>query len=151
MALNKLKKWIGTQAMTAFFDQLNDNVDATNAAIDAVESVASQKHITESGSNTYGSYIKFDDGTMICSGTVDVDLSIWTFSAGRKQYPQPFVGGVAISYARYITTVGSPDAMKALGSLVPSSSETEVIFGVGEPVSGQTIFIVQYVAIGSWK
>lgn len=38
MALNKLKKWIGTQAMTAFFDQLNDNVDATNAAIDAVES-----------------------------------------------------------------------------------------------------------------
>ena len=38
MALNKLKKWIGTQAMTAFFDQLNDNVDATNAAIDLVES-----------------------------------------------------------------------------------------------------------------
>lgn len=40
MALNKLKKWIGTQAMTAFFDQLNDNVDATNAAIDAVETNA---------------------------------------------------------------------------------------------------------------
>jgi len=37
MALNKLKKWIGTQAMTAFFDQLNDNVDATNAAIDLAE------------------------------------------------------------------------------------------------------------------
>ncbi len=37
MALDKLKKWVGTQAMTAFFDQLNDNVDATNAAIDAVE------------------------------------------------------------------------------------------------------------------
>lgn len=39
MALNKLKKWIGTQAMTAFFDQLNDNVDATNAAIDDYESL----------------------------------------------------------------------------------------------------------------
>ena len=37
MALNKLKKWIGTQAMTAFFDQLNDNVNATNAAIDLAE------------------------------------------------------------------------------------------------------------------
>ena len=37
MALNKLKKWVGTQAMTAFFDQLNENVDATNAAIDLVE------------------------------------------------------------------------------------------------------------------
>ena len=37
MALNKLKKWIGTQAMAAFFDQLNDNVDATNAAIDLAE------------------------------------------------------------------------------------------------------------------
>ena len=39
MALNKLKKWVGTQAMTAFFDQLNDNVDATNAAIDVVETL----------------------------------------------------------------------------------------------------------------
>ena len=40
MALNKLKKWIGTQAMTAFFDQLNYNVDATNAAIDLAEQTA---------------------------------------------------------------------------------------------------------------
>ena len=40
MALNKLKKWIGTQAMSAFFDQLNDNVDAANAAIDFAEQTA---------------------------------------------------------------------------------------------------------------
>ena len=41
MALNKLKKWIGTQAMTAFFDQLNENVDATNAAIDNISLIDS--------------------------------------------------------------------------------------------------------------
>ena len=112
---------------------------------------SASKHIRESGSNQYGRWIKFDDGTMICSGTVEVDLSIWTFSAGRKQYPQPFASSVAISYARHITTVNNTAEMKALGSLVPSSSETEVIFGVGEPVTEQTIFIVQYVAIGRWK
>ena len=42
MALNKLKKWIGTQAMTAFFDQLNDNVDATNDHM--AESVSDDVH-----------------------------------------------------------------------------------------------------------
>ncbi len=50
MALDKLKKWIGTQAMTAFFDQLNDNVDATNAVIDLAEQNAATvaSHLAES-------------------------------------------------------------------------------------------------------
>jgi len=43
MALNKLKKWIGTQLWSTFMTEYNDNVDATNAAIDLVES-----HMAES-------------------------------------------------------------------------------------------------------
>lgn len=67
MALNKLKKWIGTQAMTAFFDRLNDNVDATNAAID----------LAETNSATVASLIatqgaaKVKDGTLPESGSSD--------------------------------------------------------------------------------
>lgn len=38
MALNKLKKWVGTQLWSTFMTEYNDNVDATNAAIDLVES-----------------------------------------------------------------------------------------------------------------
>lgn len=58
MALNKLTKWIGTQAMTAFFDQLNDNVDATNAAIDLAEQNAANYNAPqaapyESGDNRW--------------------------------------------------------------------------------------------------
>ena len=53
MALNKLKKWIGTQAMTAFFDQLNDNVDATNAAIDLAETNSTTVASLLAGGETY--------------------------------------------------------------------------------------------------
>ena len=38
MALNKLKKWIGSMLFSAFMNEYNENVDATNAAIDLVES-----------------------------------------------------------------------------------------------------------------
>ena len=37
MALNKLKKWIGTQLWSTFMTEYNENVDATNAAIDLAE------------------------------------------------------------------------------------------------------------------
>ena len=53
MALEKLKKWIGTQAMTAFFDQLNDNVDATNAAIDLAEQNAATIASLPAGGEEY--------------------------------------------------------------------------------------------------
>lgn len=37
MALNKLKKWVGTQLWSTYMTEYNDNVDATNAAIDLAE------------------------------------------------------------------------------------------------------------------
>lgn len=38
MAFNQLKKWVGTQLWSTFMTEYNENVDATNAAIDVVES-----------------------------------------------------------------------------------------------------------------
>ena len=37
MALNQLKKWVGTQLWSTFMTEYNENVDATNAAIDLAE------------------------------------------------------------------------------------------------------------------
>ena len=34
-----------------------------------------KKHITESGSNANGEYVRFDDGTQICYRTVVIDMS----------------------------------------------------------------------------
>jgi hypothetical protein len=42
-----------------------DVVDLTNQ-FNAHKAESASKHIRESGSNTNGSYIKFDDGTMVC-------------------------------------------------------------------------------------
>lgn len=108
-------------------------------------------NVIESGSNENGNWVKFADGTQICSGTIEVDLSVWRFTAGYKQYPQPFVGGVAISYARHSPPVDYQAQMKALGSLVPNNNQTAVMFGVGEPTTQQNIFTLTYTAIGRWK
>lgn len=57
---------------------------------------SSSKHITESGSNENGSYIKFDDGTMICRRTVNPDRSI----VNEEQtfpYPMRFIDVPSVS------------------------------------------------------
>jgi len=43
--------------------------------IDAHLAESAQKHITESGENTNGRYIKFDNGTMICTILTSVTTS----------------------------------------------------------------------------
>jgi hypothetical protein len=49
------------------------------------------KHITESGSNTNGNYIKYDDGTMICYRTLVAGSRI-AFGAGTLADPYRTVG-----------------------------------------------------------
>ena len=56
--------------------------ETINPIIDAVESVAAKKHITESGSNDDGYYIKFDDGTMVCYGSFSSNSFINNASGG---------------------------------------------------------------------
>lgn len=51
---------------------------------------SASKHITESGSNDDGYYIKFDDGTMICTATAIPDRRIKT-DRQHFQMPEPFI------------------------------------------------------------
>jgi len=39
---------------------------------------SAQKHITESGENTNGRYVKFDDGTMICTHKITITGDVST-------------------------------------------------------------------------
>lgn len=63
----------------ALTHKIEDDLAARNRNWDKVEThlaESASKHITESGSNENGSYIKFDDGTMICYGRITKTLAI---------------------------------------------------------------------------
>ena len=153
MALEKLKKWIGTQAMTAFFDQLNDNVDATNAAIDEVELVAAKKHIYESGSNENGRYIKIDDGIVVMWGQVAVPLIT---SAGdyaiQWDHPVPLIDKPQL----ILSTIQSANSTSAnsfdrviINNQETTNQITKAILSTNKSTSYG--FLVNFFAIGRWK
>ncbi len=148
MALNKLKKWIGTQAMTAFFDQLNDNVDATNAAIDLAESIA------EYGSNANGEYWKFPSGLLICTQVLTATStenetfgSLYFIRYGPWTYPHAFAtpphsSTSAVSTAQITASreIGTSNITEAYGYRGTAFNESSI--------PHMTISIE---AIGRWK
>lgn len=78
-------------------ETLLTELDAFKQEFMTHQAECASKHITESGSNDDGHYIKFDDGTMICYHTTTITytsayecLTTWT-------YPQPFLEGSVIS------------------------------------------------------
>ena len=89
----------------SLLDKFKDFVNGLKGNWDIFEShqaESSSKHITESGENENGKYIKFDDGTMICYHSIDLG-SILAFGTGTFSdlyrtntatwtYPERFVG-----------------------------------------------------------
>jgi hypothetical protein len=76
-----------------------DKWAATNIAEEfkSHQAESASKHITESGSNDDGYYIKFDDGTMICCHTTTITYAHSYECLTTWIYPQPFLQGSAIS------------------------------------------------------
>jgi hypothetical protein len=86
----------------SLLDKFKDFVNGVKANWDDYEAhkaESASKHITESGSNDNGHYIKFDDGTMICyrQGTLTIPTmtqlpnGLWrAFNAGTFYYPATF-------------------------------------------------------------
>lgn len=127
-----------------------DKIDVNEIAI-SPSLLLGQGVISEIGSNPYGRYIRYGDGTQICTGSVEVDISEWSFNAGRSTLPKEFIGRYTIAFSRYSPSVSNRNEMVALGSIVPSSSSnSEVAFGVGSPSSVSKVFTLQYTAIGRW-
>lgn len=127
MALNKLKKWIGTQAMTAFFDQLNDNVDATNAAIDAVE--------------TNNSLIDFSSSLTVIDGVENLRA----YKVGRMHFLsfsyKPTKTGFTLSAITGMPSAYAPGTLIA-GSVASSTTAADTSRGIAAyMVSGGAIGI----------
>ena len=117
---------------------------------------SAKKHITQSGSNSNGRYIKFDDGTMICTGKIvgqnlqfsEHATGLWRTDYINFAYPQSFVGEYpALSISS--TSVGNFGIWmnSASRSLTQGSYRA---FAMGDQ-SDRAIGDMYFIAIGRWK
>ncbi len=124
--------------------------------LDAHVAESAQKHITESGENANGRYVRFDDGTQICwyvgERTVSIDDVLIT---GMNLYcgvivlnfPASFIDSPAAS----IGHTYHPNSGASWGA-VRSSSANGIAMNYFCPVSCPSASMrVSYIAIGRWK
>lgn len=116
---------------------------------------SASKHITESGGNKNGNYIKFDDGTMICEGTLEVadltctqalDYGGYRSGGYIMLFPATFLPGTIPSIG------GGFSNSNLMGKIYPSDN-TKCTF-VAQTISSFSTGIaitVTYIAVGRWK
>lgn len=112
--------------------------------------------IVESGNNSYGNWIKYADGTMICTGAATGTTTFTSFwntfkrspegsSAISKNFPIPFVG-IPIVNITYKHNHGQC----AVG--LSSATTNNFNFVILKPASVDTTeYEISYIAIGKWK
>lgn len=120
------------------------NASNLNTLQDNVETAINS--VVESGSNTNGTYVKFEDGTMICTKTISGTLggTAW----GNIYYSDHTIG----SWAQTFTTLYYVNA-----NVVPNQywcnangSNFEYV-RVFRPNNGTTTGDIRLIAIGKWK
>jgi len=97
-------------------NKIEDDLQGRNQNWDELEAHLAEnasKHITESGENENGRYIKFDDGTLICTRQVTADFSLLYQNFTLPASP---VGYMSASF--------SIDSSTSSASIVRSRSET---------------------------
>ena len=120
----------------------------------------SDNNIIESGSNANGNWIKYSDGTMICTQRFEKTINIqttwgsWYYGyVTCKNYPIAFVGDLpTVSCTVYPKTTSW-----CFGQLVYSSDGPQTLSNPGSvmcirPTSQANVDVtVQIIAIGKWK
>ena len=131
----------------------NDVGYITTAEFDAHKAESASKHITESGENENGRYIKFDDGTMICRGETTVTAqintawgSVYYYTIGRLTFPHAFVE------IPYVIPLNLSDRSIILDTYGVRQTNTGVI-SIYRPIADnqEYVYRVGYIAIGRWK
>ena len=126
-----------------------------------ISELLSRGYVQESGSNANGSYIKFSDGTMICTYSFDLadDAhfatsygAIYYTTGGEKKwiFPQPFLKVYSVN--------GSLQLPGGIGGVGFSSNNDLTTFVKFYPYSvvsydftGSSKKYVYLIAIGKWK
>lgn len=158
-----------TKANADTFNTLQDNIEdaINNVSIDLDDEVSTEstngvenqaitnyvntKGITESGSNANGSYIKFDDGTMICYATLPFAMNItgqfegiYYANTGAITFPQEFYETPTIN----VTIRGV--AGGGYSFYTPTKSDFSGFIWKIQSKSNVDLYVM-YFAIGRWK
>jgi hypothetical protein len=114
-------------------------------------------NIIESGSNSNGRYIKYEDGTMICSKIVTTSKTISTgwgnfyihgYSAiALGNYAQTFIETPMVTF----TLTSGNGAWAMCASTGSASSFPSVTLVTGNAITAENTFYINAMAIGRWK
>jgi hypothetical protein len=148
----------------SLLNKIEDDLTGRNQNWDAIETHMaedSQKHITESGSNDDGYYIRYDDGTQICNVKMQAN-SITSYGAGtyadpyrtnsmRWNFPVPYIAKPGITATA--ETVGIAGHHRAMAASVNELSNTHCdmqIYRLSSSTS-ETEPWLNALAVGRWK
>lgn len=117
-------------------------------------------NIIESGSNSNGSWIKYSDGTMICSGKKELSSVAITNSINNGAF---FASEVLTSFADFpVSFIGKPTSFSMsvssgggygawIQKMYPPSATNINNFRIIGTWNSTQNFEVSYIAIGKWK
>lgn len=158
----------------SLINKIEDDLAGRNQNWDAIETHLaedSQKHITESGENANGRYVKFDDGTQICYAYKNINSNdyqernavvsnpIMRSRIPNQPFPHSFIecfhadfkvhGGNAITLRNAV--IGTKLSFGSTGVGVENTAwSNPAIFHIGEiPENATATF--SFFAIGRWK
>jgi len=142
---------------------LYENFTKIDTEFSAHLAESASKHITESGSNANGRYIKFDDGTMICTQELTLDSVSYDYTSSDHigttwTYPASFNSPPSIHAIRraFATSVSNKRPNECTDVMFKTISNTSVILrsyflpGTDKFQDGDTM-TVYATAIGRWK
>lgn len=110
--------------------------------------------VVESGSNTNGNYVKYADGTMICYGSlvVDITFNAWGNIAGGDwdgsfSFPKAFTSTPVLSCTNADAMFASP----VTRCIASKSAITRISLLRPSVQSSPLSITINYLAIGKWK
>ena len=146
------RAWQAGTEVARFFTAHDHN--AIIHAIKTHQAESSSKHITESGTNENGSYIKFDDGTMICRGAPTISTFILNHTLeGDWIYPAAFTAGsdTVITGNSLLFTEGTRrGGAVEIHTRTPTTVKIRLRHPSTPYVAGDSV-VVHMQAIGRWK
>lgn len=106
------------------------------------------KHITESGSNANGNYIRFDDGTQICGGSIGITTLIGGFNGGIPAIlPASFIND---DYVVTGSVLGSSSGGDIWSLRITAFSSSQLAIGINMNQATGWLGLA-FITIGRWK
>lgn len=155
-------------------NQLQDNVEAAIPVLDdqvstsstngvqnqAITNYVNTKGIYESGSNANGSYIKYDDGTMICYAYKSASFGSWSSqgnlymatNTSNITFPQTFYDTPIVTLTQNPGDRGASYWQCWSGRIINDTSKISYIQLWRPTTATENLDIdFSYIAIGRWK